>query len=189
MSCITLSSRPTSVTSKKDVSPYVVALLLTIVLAEQQHQLLLKQSPWQLYNKLFFRFSKAIRPTSSVQFEMLQRLHEMVSLQVETIGDAYMVVGGVPEVNDTHASSVANMAIDMMFKVREVMSPATGEPLKVCFVYMFYSQALLNKKRLVNNLSYFFLQFYNKTFLFNSHSATTFKLFTYIYSCFMFYMH
>ena len=61
----------------------------------------------------------------------------------------------MPEVNDTHASSVANMAIDMMFKVREVMSPATGEPLKVCFVYMFYSQALLNKKRLVNNLSNF----------------------------------
>jgi len=48
-----------------------------------------------------------------------------------------MVVGGVPEINDTHASSVANMAIDMMFKAREVLSPATGEPLKasVCLVY------------------------------------------------------
>ena len=43
----------------------------------------------------------------------------------------------MPEINDTHASSVANMAIDMMFKAREVLSPATGEPLKVCLFSRF----------------------------------------------------
>ena len=51
--------------------------------------------------------------------------------QVETIGDAYMVVGGVPEPNKTHAEAVANMGLDMVEKAREVKSPATGKPLQV----------------------------------------------------------
>jgi hypothetical protein len=52
-------------------------------------------------------------------------------LQVETIGDAYMVVGGLPEVTPRHASFVANMALDMIVKANEVHSPATGKPLQV----------------------------------------------------------
>ena len=50
---------------------------------------------------------------------------------METIGDAYMVVGGVPEVTPKHASLVANMALDMVIKSKEVYSPATGKPLQV----------------------------------------------------------
>ena len=52
-------------------------------------------------------------------------------LKVETIGDAYMVVGGVPEASDIHAWSVANMSIAMLISAGEVNSPATGKPLQV----------------------------------------------------------
>ena len=51
--------------------------------------------------------------------------------QVETIGDAYMVVGGVPEASAFHAQKVANFALDMVEKSHEVRSPATGQPIEV----------------------------------------------------------
>ena len=43
--------------------------------------------------------------------------------QVETIGDAYMVVGGIPEVCGDHAIQISNMALDILssvltFKIR-----------------------------------------------------------------------
>ncbi|XP_064633334.1 guanylate cyclase soluble subunit beta-2-like [Lineus longissimus] len=51
--------------------------------------------------------------------------------KVETIGDAYMVVGGVPEVSDSHAESVADMAMDMIEEASHVTSPASGLPLQI----------------------------------------------------------
>lgn len=51
--------------------------------------------------------------------------------QVETIGDAYMVVGGIPEANTIHAQLVANFSLDMVKAANEVNSPATGKPLQV----------------------------------------------------------
>ena len=53
-------------------------------------------------------------------------------LKVETIGDAYMVVGGVPEVSLTHAQAVAAFAIGMVHRSQEVLSPASNKPLQVC---------------------------------------------------------
>ncbi len=50
---------------------------------------------------------------------------------METIGDAYMVVAGAPEVCTDHAQRVANQGIDMIQKAEEVRSPATGKPLQV----------------------------------------------------------
>ena len=50
---------------------------------------------------------------------------------METIGDAYMVVGGVPEASAFHAQKVANFALDMVEKSHEVRWPATGQPIQV----------------------------------------------------------
>lgn len=51
--------------------------------------------------------------------------------QVETIGDAYMVVGGVPVPVGSHAQRVANFALGMRISAKEVMNPVTGEPIQV----------------------------------------------------------
>ena len=50
---------------------------------------------------------------------------------METIGDAYMIVCGVPVKTDTHAQPVANFAMDMIEEGAQVKSPATGKPLQV----------------------------------------------------------
>ena len=56
----------------------------------------------------------------------------MCLIQVETIGDAYMVVGGLPIPIKSHADRVANMALGMMVASSEVISPVSREPLGVC---------------------------------------------------------
>lgn len=43
---------------------------------------------------------------------------------METIGDAYMVVSGLPERNgDKHADEIAKMALDLVAAVRQVSIP------------------------------------------------------------------
>lgn len=51
-------------------------------------------------------------------------------IQVETIGDAYCVAGGLHRESDTHAVQIALMALKMMELSDEVMTP-TGEPIQV----------------------------------------------------------
>jgi hypothetical protein len=50
---------------------------------------------------------------------------------VETIGDAYLVAGGVPERSGDHAQRVGRFACDILQQARHVSSPATGQPLQV----------------------------------------------------------
>ena len=50
---------------------------------------------------------------------------------METIGDAYMVVGGLPERNTVHAECVANQALDMMYYCKQVLRPDKNEPIVV----------------------------------------------------------
>ena len=50
---------------------------------------------------------------------------------METIGDAYMVVGGLPKPCDNHAEKVAHMGCSMMEASRKVLSPVDRTPLKV----------------------------------------------------------
>ena len=47
-------------------------------------------------------------------FSEFDHLTELYKLEkIKTIGDCYMVVGGMPERNDNHAASIAEMALDM----------------------------------------------------------------------------
>lgn len=47
--------------------------------------------------------------------------------QVETIGDAYMVVAGAPEKKASHAERVCDMALDMVDAITDLKDPSTGE--------------------------------------------------------------
>ena len=67
----------------------------------------------------FTSFSAQISPTGLVDllnriFSNFDRLAERHSLEkIKTIGDAYMVVGGLPTPNDDHVAAIANMALEM----------------------------------------------------------------------------
>lgn len=50
--------------------------------------------------------------------------------KIKTIGDAYMVVGGLPEPRDDHAEAVAEMALAMRGALEGKRAP-TGEPIRV----------------------------------------------------------
>ncbi|XP_044914423.1 guanylate cyclase soluble subunit beta-2-like [Felis catus] len=63
------------------------------------------------------------------KFDRLTSVHEVY--KVETIGDAYMVVGGVPVPIGSHAQRVANFALGMRISAKEVMNPVTGEPIQI----------------------------------------------------------
>ncbi|KAL6461794.1 hypothetical protein MHYP_G00299390 [Metynnis hypsauchen] len=63
------------------------------------------------------------------KFDRLTNVHDVY--KVETIGDAYMVVGGVPIPKDTHAERVANFALGMRIAAREVTNPITGQPIQI----------------------------------------------------------
>ena len=52
-------------------------------------------------------------------------------MQVETIGDAYMVAAGLLDTSVNHAEAVANMAFDMRDAAKYVVKPATEETLQV----------------------------------------------------------
>ncbi|KAL6723742.1 hypothetical protein Aduo_018716 [Ancylostoma duodenale] len=51
--------------------------------------------------------------------------------KVETIGDAYMVVGGVPDPCDNHSERVLNVSIGMLMESKLVLSPITHKPIKI----------------------------------------------------------
>lgn len=71
----------------------------------------------------FTNISARISPTELVNllnqiFSAFDRLAEKHGLEkIKTIGDAYMVVGGVPVPRPDHAEAVANMALDMQSEI------------------------------------------------------------------------
>ncbi|XP_055988690.1 guanylate cyclase soluble subunit beta-2-like [Sorex fumeus] len=76
--------------------------------------------PIQIVNMLNSMYSK---------FDRLTSVHDVY--KVETIGDAYMVVGGVPVPIGSHAQRVANFALGMRISAKEVINPVTGEPIQI----------------------------------------------------------
>ncbi|XP_035240242.1 guanylate cyclase soluble subunit beta-2-like [Anguilla anguilla] len=64
-----------------------------------------------------------------LKFDRLTTVHNVY--KVETIGDAYMVVGGVPIPVASHAERVANFSLGMIIAAREVTNPITGQPIQI----------------------------------------------------------
>lgn len=64
-------------------------------------------------------------------FSCFDRLAEKHGLEkIKTIGDAYMVVGGLPEQRDDDAEAIAAMALDMQREIAR-FQPTAGEPLRL----------------------------------------------------------
>lgn len=64
-------------------------------------------------------------------FSVFDELCEKHGLEkIKTIGDAYMVVGGVPLHRDDHAEAIADMALDMLQKIVD-LSHITGKALNL----------------------------------------------------------
>lgn len=55
----------------------------------------------------------------------------LLNSQVETIGDAYMVVSGAPEKDFNHAEKVCDMALDMVEAITDLKDPSTGTHLRI----------------------------------------------------------
>ena len=52
-------------------------------------------------------------------------------MQVETIGDAYMVVSGAPTITKFHAIYIADLAFDMLNTMKELIDPSTNKHIKI----------------------------------------------------------
>ena len=84
----------------------------------------------------FTPFAEAQTPQRTVEvlnelFTGFDRLAEQFGLEkIKTIGDAYMVVAGVPELRDDHAEVLMEMALAMLAQVA-AHAPADGRTLQV----------------------------------------------------------
>ena len=80
----------------------------------------------------FTELSAIMSPTELVKrlnviFSHFDQLAEMYGVEkIKTIGDAYMVVGGLPTPRDDHAEAIAQMALGMQAKIAK-LSAETGE--------------------------------------------------------------
>ena len=70
-------------------------------------------------------------PKYALAYTLLISCYILHYYKVETIGDAYMVVCGVPEPMSDHAERVADFALEAVLAAKEVKSPVTGKPLQV----------------------------------------------------------
>lgn len=64
-----------------------------------------------------------------IQFDHLTNVYGVY--KIETIGDAYVVVGGVPEFVEDHADRIVEMGIAMIKVTHTIISPVDGKPIQV----------------------------------------------------------
>lgn len=84
----------------------------------------------------FTQLSATISPTQLVEllneifstFDQLAERHDLE--KIKTIGDAYMVVGGLPMPRSDHAHAIAEMAMDMQREVAK-FSVKNGQPFNI----------------------------------------------------------
>ncbi|WKY14874.1 hypothetical protein Q1695_000410 [Nippostrongylus brasiliensis] len=70
-----------------------------------------------LLNNLFTRFDRLV---------VLQNAYK-----VETVGDSYMSVGGIPDVVGDHCEIICHLALGMLMEARNVTDPISGNPLHI----------------------------------------------------------
>ncbi|PIO62136.1 hypothetical protein TELCIR_16320, partial [Teladorsagia circumcincta] len=51
--------------------------------------------------------------------------------KVETVGDSYMTVGGIPDQIAEHAEMICHVAIGMLWEARSVAEPVSKKPLQI----------------------------------------------------------
>ncbi|XP_059146235.1 LOW QUALITY PROTEIN: guanylate cyclase soluble subunit beta-1-like [Physella acuta] len=73
----------------------------------------------ELLNIVYTRFDKMLDPGKNPNI-----------FKVETVGDKYMAVSGLPEKCDDHARSIARLALDLMDISKELKDP-NGEPIMI----------------------------------------------------------
>lgn len=79
----------------------------------------------------FTEWSSQVDPTRLIEllnqvfsvFDWLAQWHKLE--KIKTIGDSYMVVGGLPYPSETHAESIAEMALDMQRTISELNAVST----------------------------------------------------------------
>ncbi|HEY9629183.1 MAG TPA: adenylate/guanylate cyclase domain-containing protein [Coleofasciculaceae cyanobacterium] len=65
-------------------------------------------------------------------FSAFDQLTEKYGLEkIKTIGDAYLIVGGVPTPRADHVEAIANIALDMQQAIKQFSTPQ-GKPLSLC---------------------------------------------------------
>jgi PAS domain S-box-containing protein len=117
--------------------------ILPVAIAEQ-----LKQHPGSLAEQFenvtilfadivgFTPLSAQMKPIELVEFlnhifSTFDQLTEQFGLEkIKTIGDAYMVVGGLPQPRADHTEAIANMALAMQ-KVIETITATSGKPFQI----------------------------------------------------------
>ncbi|NEQ36185.1 MAG: response regulator [Okeania sp. SIO3I5] len=84
----------------------------------------------------FTKLSANLSPAELVEllnmiFSRFDELAEKYGLEkIKTIGDAYMIVGGLPTPKEDHAEAIAEMALDMLERVKEI-SEKQGKLLQI----------------------------------------------------------
>jgi adenylate cyclase len=84
----------------------------------------------------FTQFAERMPPSDVVAllnqiFSMFDQLAEQHGLEkIKTIGDAYMVVAGLPEPRDDHARAIAQMSLDMQYALAQ-FNQQTGQTLNI----------------------------------------------------------